>query len=268
MRKRNMVRVGTRSVMLMHSGPRTARRGLHGGLLKDDEGHGGGGGQGDSGQGGNNGGGNGGDSNTQGGGQNNNGQEFNAEGFWNSPEPEGGNSGESQGPTDQEFGQSLLQGITQYQGGAVFDAETASQIAEGNLDGVNQRMQQMQQGVLRQSLIMMSQILQRFESQMEGRINGAITQNSTQRDDTSMLAEAFPSYGQAAMKPVINGVFQQSLRHTKGDRKAALEMTRGMLRSMGQLGGSDMGIQTPPNNPDDFQSNGPSSLVQELLSMR
>lgn len=243
----------------------TARVGLHGGLLKDEEGHGGGGG--DSNGGGNNGGGNSGDSGQSGGNQNNDGQSFNAESFWNSPEPEG-TSQESQGPTDAEFGQSLMQTITNFQGSPVFDAETASQIAEGNLDGVNQRLQAMQQGVLRQSMIMMAQILQRFDTQVDGRISGQINQNSTRQSDESMLSEQFPSFTKPEVRPVIQGVFQQSLKHSKGDRKAALEMTRGMLKSMGQLGGSDFGFSTPPGNPDDHTSNGPSSLVQELLSMR
>lgn len=261
--RKSMNRRLARKSLYLYEG---ARLGLHGRLPKEGEEHAGGGGE--SGQQQNNGGGNGGDSGTQGQQQNNDGQQFNAESFWNSPEPDGGNSNESQGPTDAEFGQTLMQGITQYQGGAVFDAETANQIAEGNLDGVNQRMAAMQQGVLRQAMIMTSQILQRFESQIDGRINGAVTQNSTQRDDTSMLTEAFPSFAKPETKPVIQGVFNQSLRHTKGDRKAALEMTRGMLKSMGQLGGADFGFERPNTNPDDFTSNGPSSLVQELLSMR
>lgn len=241
-----------------------ARRGLHGGLLKDDEGHQGG----ESGSGGNNSGGNSGDSGQSGGQQNNSGLTIPAETFWNNPEPADGNSGESQGPTDEQFGQSLMQNITAFKPPTIFDSETASQIGEGNLEGVNQRMEQFGQTIMRQAMIMTAQILQRFEGQVDGRITGAISTNTTRQTDESMLGDAFPSFTKPEVRPVIQGVFQQSLRHTKGDRKAAMEMTRGMLKSMGQLGGQDFGFATPPSNPDDYQSNGPSSLVQELLSMK
>jgi hypothetical protein len=242
-----------------------ARRGLHGGLPKEGEDHQG---SGDSGQPQNNGTGNSGDSGQNGQNQNNDGLGFEPASFWNNPEPADGGTGESQGPTDEEFGQTLMQSITNFTPPTIFDAETASQIAEGNLEGVNQRMQQFGQTMMRQAMIMTAQILQRFEGQVDGRIKGSITENSTRQSDESMLAEQFPSFAKKEVRPVIQGVFQQSLKHSKGDRTKALEMTRGMLKSMGQLGAGDFGLSTPPSNPDDFTSNGPSSLVQELLQMR
>lgn len=247
----------------------TARLGLHGGLLKDEQGHDQSAGGGNQGQQQNNGGGNSGDSGQSGGNQNNDGLGFEPASFWNNPEPaDGGNSESQQGPSDEEFGQSLMQSITNFQAPAIFDAETASQIAEGNLDGVNQRMQQFGQTMMRQAMIMTAQILQRFEGQVDGRIRGSITENSTRQSDEAMLSEQFPSFAKKEVRPVIQGVFQQSLKHSKGDRAKAMQMTRDMLKSMGQLGAGDFGLSTPPSNPDDFTSNGPSSLVQELLSMR
>lgn len=207
--------------------------------------------------------------------QHNSGQSFDPAAFWQDPSNDGGASQQNQQqpgtqPTDQvdpnaEFGQQLLQEIGNYQPPAVFDNEISTQIAEGNLDGINQRMASHAQHVMRQSMVFMSKIMQRMESQMDDRINSIVQSNSTQQSDTQLLTKEFPTYERPEMRPVITGVFQQSLKHTKGDRPKAVAMTRDMLKSMGQLGG----FGTPPSNPDDSPSNNTNSesLVQQLLKM-
>lgn len=269
MRKNMGVMVGIAPLSMF--GGMTANERRLGRFIRDGEGHPAGFGGGDSGQQQNNG-----DGNTTAGGnqsqnQNNSGQQFDPAGFWSDPANQQGQNGsqnqsQNNEPNDDEFSSTLINDIRGFAPPTIFDSDIATQIGEGNLEGVNQRMQQYGQNVLQQSMVLMARILQRFEGQIDQRISGAITSNSTQQNDTQLLEKNFPTYSRPEVRPVIQGVFAQSLKHTGGDRNKALEMTRGMLRSMGQLGGEDFGI--PPSNPDDSTSSGPSSLVQELLSMR
>jgi hypothetical protein len=86
------------------------------------------------------------------------------------------------------------------------------------------------------------------------------------RDNNQSLIESFPSMRDPAMAPIINGVFQQSLKHSGGDRNKAIAMTRDMLKYMGKTATSDLGIEVPPNSREDsFMTDSSRSLVDELL---
>lgn len=246
---------------------------LRGRRLKDgEEGAGGQSGGANSGAGGDNGG-NSGDSSGQAqNGQNNDGAQLDPNQFWHIPEAKDGENG-TQGDGDgggEDIGQQIVGEIGKFTlGTPIFDDSIAGEIAEGKLDGINARFNQMSQAVLKQSVMMAARIMQQFEKSMDERISGAINSSQTVNRDESLLKEHFPSFGQVAMQPMIRGVFQQSLTHTKGDRAKAIEMTKGMLRSMGQIGRTDFGITEAPRNPDDvYGADSSKSLVRDLLEMK
>lgn len=205
-------------------------------------------------------------------GDGNTGQEFNYEAFWAQPD-DGSNSTDStnSGQDDgRELGQHLLTQIQNFSPGQVFTAEALQQMASGDLTGVNAGMQSAIQGSMTQMLQMVATLMQRFETHIQSRFDEQVTTriqgSQTAQRDEAMLAEAFQGFSNPAMRPVITGVFRQSLTHTNGDRKKALELTRGMLKAMGQSGAGDMGLQRQAD-PDNNLADGPSRLVQELLQM-
>ena len=113
-------------------------------------------------------------------------------------------------------------------------------------------------------------IMQRFETHMQSQLDKVvgdrINESTTSQKDEQLLTSSFSGFTDPALKPVITGVFRQSLRHTNGDRDKAVAMTRNMLQAMGKSGSSDFGLER--SNPDNNLDEGPSRLVQELLAMR
>lgn len=201
--------------------------------------------------------------------QDNNGQELDPNAFWNDPNAAGdGNSSHEEDLSGQHTGQQIVQDIQNFRIEPLFSAETAQQISEGNFENVNTALNTAMQNTMRQTVALTARIMQDFEKSIQSQIQGSIKQNQTQQTDEQMLSENFSTYTNPAMKPMIRGVFNQALKHSGNDRDKAMRLTRSMLQTMGQTGSSDLGFQTPPAGPDDYQSEGPSSLVKDLLAMR
>ena len=106
-----------------------------------------------------------------------------------------------------------------------------------------------------------------FDRRIEALINGKIEGSRTSQNDEKLLGDTFKGFANPAMKPMIQGVFNKALEHSKGDRAKALDLAKGMLQAMGQHGKDDFGFSRF-NNPDDNLAEGPSRLVQELLELR
>lgn len=229
----------------------------------------------------NNGAGNAGDSGgTGGGGENNAGQGFDYAGFWNEPSAEGGANRDSSGGGNggqsnqqqpggnggnQSYGERLNAEIGGMRFDEVFTRDVADQIADGNLEGANAGIQALGQQVLRQSVIMNAKLMQTFGNNIMEMMRGEIQAALGNRDNNESLLEAFPSAKDPAIRPMINGVFQQAMKHSGGDRSKAIALTRDMLKFMGNKAAGDFGLETPPGGREDFLGDGPSALVEELL---
>ncbi len=238
-------------------------------------------------QGGNNGGGNSGGSDSQGGGdQNNGGQQFDPTSFWSSPPSDGngapgnGNPSESnqsgggtngnqnqqnQHPTQvQQLGVELNQMISGFTIPApVFTAEVGEQIANGDFSGVNDAIQASIQASMGANLKVVAKLLNGFKNHLEENFQQQIDRINTGRDNTSHLESIFPELvSNPGIRPQVEGVFNQSLLHTKGDRKAAGEMARNMLKFMGtELNRS---LNDSGNSHSD-NSAGSQSLIESLI---
>jgi hypothetical protein len=133
------------------------------------------------------------------------------------------------------------------------------------MEGANTRIGDMLKQSVQESVAMSAQIVEVFARQMESRVEQMINDRLGGEKNTEALQQAFPSMSDPAMAPVIQGVFNQAMKHTK-DRAKALDMTRDMLKAMGQRGAKDLGFDKPPANPDDnIMTGGAKSLVDELM---
>jgi len=230
----------------------------------------GGAGGGDSGAGGDNPGGNGAPANGESQGGDNPGQEFDAGAFWNEPEPEGGKKPSEGDPNDsdpgREIGQQIAAGIKDFKFDPVFTQEVGEQLAEGKLDGANESFANMARASMQQSVVMSAKIMEHLGGQMMTQMKEMIDSRLGQEKNESTLIESFPSMKDPAMRPVVEGVFNQAMKHSGQDREKALQLTRNMLKAMGQTGKQDMGIEGPAPDPDSFMGDGPSQLVKDLLA--
>lgn len=227
----------------------------------------------DSGGGENNGGGNNADSGGTGAPDaNNSGQTDPSAGFWAEPQPEvpaNGTPTPSPAPPNQEdahktFGAELGNAITALRFDPVFTPEIAEQINAGDLAGANAAFATQAQAAVRQSLVLSARVMERYGESILAQVDAKIQASFGNRDNETTLLDSFPSAADPRVRPMIEGVFNQALKHTKGNRAEAVKMARGMLQFMGKTAADDLGVP-PPNREDSFQGDGPSSLVAELL---
>lgn len=224
-----------------------------------------GGGAPESGQNGNNSNVNLGESNNGGSGGDNAGGGDDLASFWNDP-PADGSGNEESGEQDQQqsqaLGQELAGLISGHQAAPLFTKELADQIADGNLEGINKAFGEAQQAALRQSLVLntklISAVANRLESQMQARIDAALGN----KDSEVALETHFPAAKDPKARPLIQRVWDQSMKQTKGDKQKAVQLTRQMLDAFGQ----STGLSTPPSDPSTpVSSDASRSLVDDLL---
>lgn len=206
---------------------------------------------------------------------NNNGQEFDPRAFWNGPTREGGAapSGESAGSdssgSDTEdgdtsnFGQQLTQQLENLNFGAtIFDNEIAEQINSGDFTGVHQRLNQMGQQIVRQSLALQLQVLRPLADQILQQVRNETNQTFNERDNNESLVRLFPAAKNPAMERTIRPIYEQALRNANGNREAAVAMTKDMLRYMAGESAQDLDLEVAPRGSND--RGGPSRPINWL----
>jgi hypothetical protein len=209
---------------------------------------------------GNNGAGNSGDSGAGDDGKNNSGQGDPTAGFWDKSQEADTGSGDS-GEEGKAIGAELAQMISGAQFAPVFTKELADQIAEGNLDGINQAMAQSHQAAMKQSVGVFAKLLEAVTGRMQADFDSRI-QKALGGDKANQALEShFPAAKDPAIRPMIQQVFDQSLANTKGNVAEAVKQTNAMLKAFG----TRTGLTTPPADPSGSSDNS-KSLVDELLS--
>jgi len=204
----------------------------------------------------------------------NTGATFDGKSFWNKPEPSPGESS-SQGSADKSGGgsgttatpqQEIATRLQNLSYSDVFTPEITEQVAKGDLTGINKAISSQMVQATQQAVAMSAQIMKLVSEKIMGDVDSRINGAFGNRDNVDSLAKSFPSYNDPGMKPVIDGVFNQAMTLSKGDRDAAIKSTREMLKYMGKSGAQDLGINDPPSGSNDsFSSARAQSLVDELL---
>ena len=208
--------------------------------------------------------------------QNNNGQRFDPNGFWSSPsgDDDAAPNGRSAGDTNrsdghqgggQDEGNLFNQRLESMNFGVdVFTPDAVEAMNSGDPSQFNGNMANFGKSVTRQSVIMAAQLMQRNNELIEQRVNEMIEQRFGRQDAETNLSKEFPSYNQPGMKPMIDTIHAQAMKVTKGDKKAALEMTREMLKFQTQSLGGDLGLNNAPAGPGDSLASS-TNWEQELL---
>lgn len=213
--------------------------------------------------------------------QNNAGQPDPLAGFWSDPKPKdsagnesgtganGGDGNQPAGEQGQQIGQQLVKHLEGIQFADVFTKDIADAVAKDDLSSANTAFAGLARESVRQSVILSSKLMQVLGSNLMGQVETLINKRLGSRDDETSLLDAFPSARDPQARPIIQGVFEQALKHSGGDRTKAIAMTRDMLKLVGQKAAGDMGINQAPNGREDsFLGDAPSALVEELLGRK
>jgi hypothetical protein len=146
----------------------------------------------------------------------------------------------------------------------VFTQETAEQIAAGNFDGINSIMAKAHQATIQQSLLLTSKLVGAVVKRMQSDFDQRINSNLGARDDNQFLQSEFPLAKDPAFAPMVTRVWGQALKNSKGDRQAAIRMTRGMLEAFGEK--ANPGLREAAADPTaGINSAASRSLVESLL---
>lgn len=204
----------------------------------------------------------------------NTGQDFDYTAFWNQQQQKDDNA-ESQGDEEPDegaqLGQQLVSQIQSFKASDVFTQDALAKMTEGDLSPLNEGINKAVQTSMTQMLGITATLMQKFEQNLQSRFDSMVENrletSKTSDKDEQMLASEFKAFADPSVRPVIHGVFRQALTHSNGDRKKAMQLTRGMLQTMGTVARDDMGLGNF-RNPDDQLDEGPARLVQDLLQGR
>lgn len=248
------------------------RLGRHGRLMRDGEATGGGTPAG----GGDNSGGNSGAGAAASGESNNSGQEFDPSAFWGGSNSEAGSApnGESAQPgggneSGSSDGQGLQTALTERFesmtfGDPVFDADITQQINEGDFSGVQERFDAMGRNIVRNATSVALQIMKPMAEQIMEQMRGEMSTTFNSRDDSTALETMFPAAKNPAVRPAIQGIFDQAMKNTKGNREKAVSQTKEMLRFMAGATANDLDVSVAPRGPDDSGPSAPINWLDEL----
>lgn len=229
-----------------------------------------------------------GDGNSGGGGSgtgdsNNTGETFDATAFWNGPAPDanaapsgesasgsGSESGTSGEGNRGEFANQLTERLNGLSfGDPIFNDEVAGQINEGNFNGVQERLNSFGQTIVREALAMQVQILRPFAEQLLEQVRNETQQTFNSRDNSESLVKLFPAAKNPAMAKTIQPIYDQALKNAKGNREAAVEQTKEMLRFMAGESASDLNIEIAPRGQGDRGGPTPNfNWLDELTGRR
>jgi uncharacterized glyoxalase superfamily protein PhnB len=211
--------------------------------------------------------------------ENNSGSGFNPEAFWNEPDagksnsPSGGSaesgkpaSGDQQS-TDpiQSAAQEIQKQFDAISFGEAFNAETIKAMEEGDMTKINQVLQTQHRQVITNTLQLAGKIIQLNNERMEARFQQMVDAKFGNRDNSDTLLKEFPAARDPAVRPMIEGVFNQAMKHANNNRVKAVEMAKDMLKYMGKTSAADLGLQLPQSADDISLTDNSRSLVDELL---
>lgn len=198
---------------------------------------------------------------------NNTGETFDAGAFWGEPDP---NEQTPQGPDADAVRNGLTESLANLNFGAIpFDNEIAEQINSGNFDGINQRLQEFGTNAVKQSLAMTVSILKPLTEQILTQVRAEVSGTMSGRDDADQLVRDFPSAKDPKIRPVVQNLYTQALKNTKGNRAEATAQVKSMMALITQSTSDDLGLDVAPRGADDFgRSRSPTINWLDELSGR
>lgn len=194
-------------------------------------------------------------------GDNNTGPEFDASTFWQGSDQSGSGSSESESASGDQSGSGtganelrdeLTNKLNTLQfGDSPMSQEIFEQAQEGNFEGFNKNLNAMLSQAVKQALGLSVSVLRPFAEQMMTEVENRISQRLGSRDDADQLVRDFPAAKDPKIRPAVEGLYQQALKNTKGDRPAAVEQVKSMMRLMSQSTAQDLGLHVAPRGADD-----------------
>lgn len=192
-------------------------------------------------------------------GNNNAGAGFDVNTFWSSqgsgesgsPDSESAN-GDQSGSDTSELRDTLTERLNSLSfGEPVMTQEIFEAAQGGDFSGFQTAFNDAMSQAVRQSLGLSVSVLRPFAEQLMGEVRSEIASTLGQRDDSSQLTQDFPAAKDANVRKMIQPIFDQALKNTKGDRTLAVKQVKEMMRLMTGATADDLGLNVAPRSADD-----------------
>lgn len=232
-------------------------------IMKAPEGDqgGGGGGGANEGGGGNNGGENQGGGQNGGQSQNNGGQDFKPTSFWEDPAEEApksqnqrGNQQQQNGNQNQnqgdDLGTAIANKVKGFTAPPVMTKEAMEGVAAGDYSKFEEGINTAIRGSMQETIGTLVGLMSKFGDHIEEKFGKLIESSHTNRDNRSFLREQIPASKNEAVQPIIDSLYDRALSLTKGDKAAAVTMTKGMMKAMAEQSAPDLNLRVAPVGSD------------------
>lgn len=166
--------------------------------------------------------------------------------------------GSTEGGQPQSQGSSIAATIAAMTFGDVMTQEAATKLAEGDPADFHKNLNVALRGAVQNSLIQSVGIMKQMRTQILEEVESKIQGSLGNRDNDAALIKAFPSAANPAVKPIVKNIFDRAMQVTKGNRDAAVSMTREMLKFQTGKMSEDLGI--PPASSGDSSAQVPSNV--------
>lgn len=211
-------------------------------------------------------------------GADNAGTKFDPMAFWNSSDgdktdsaPSGESTAKDSAPSGQQQQQvpanpaeTLAASIQSLKFAPVMNDAAIAELAEGKTDAFHAQLESFGKEVTQASIRNMIPIIAQIRDQLREEFKSEMSGTLKSRDNAADLEAAIPSAKNPAVRPIVDSIFNRAMTVTKGDRKAAIDMTKEMLRLQSTTLGEDIGL--PARTAGDNESLVPSKTnwLEEL----
>jgi hypothetical protein len=205
---------------------------------------------------------------------NNNGGGFDPASFWQEPEPDkdksppsGNSADESKPGSGTTLGETLQARITGFEVKDIFTPAILEEMSEGNFEGAHKAMGAMIQNSMAVQMQNTTELLAQFGSALVGKMQSMIEGKFTDSDQKKALYDAIPSARNPKVGPMVERLYDRAIGIAKGDTKAAIEMTKEMMKTLASETSKDTGLNVAPLSGDSEQSgSSPTNWAESLMS--
>lgn len=204
-------------------------------------------------------------------GKNNGGQSDDIEGFWNDDADSQGKptGSEGQSVTDSDKPGEPVDHFGRALDAMVFDSpvnqDAFTENGEINLEKLNEQLLSNNKQVARQTMLMVARLLKASQDQVRDEMGGLIDSRLEDSKSIDFLEKAIPAAADPDVRPVLEGVYAQALKRSKGDRAKALAQTKKFFKKFQSSAGADLELDTPPQPMGGVEPNSESDWM-DLLS--
>lgn len=129
-------------------------------------------------------------------------------------------------------------------GANIMTQSAIEKLGNGDASEFHANLNNMGREAVTSAIRLMVPIMGQLRDQLRSEMTKTVDSTNTGRDDSAALLAAIPSSSDPKVKPIVESIFAQAKKITKGDRAAAISMTKDMLKLQMQTMSNDLGI--PP----------------------